>query len=239
MATLGDAVVIRIVGDSQGLQGSLDEVLSRFEELQSRVERLAGASTSLSRLGTAISSAQTPLVNLGRQFDQVQRSADGLSRTTITLNVSPALNALAQLSAAIARVQAQLQALSVPIGGGGGPVPAGPGAGPIRQFASGGFVEGPTGVDRVPAYLTAGEFVLSPGAVEQLGLPFLQRLNAAPASVAPSTNGARRQESPPAGGTQVTTQFGGVTIQVQQPSELGTVLETLMIEEIGLRNRRG
>ena len=41
------------------------------------------------------------------------------------------------------------------------------------------FVSGPEGVDRVPAKLTAGEFVMSKGAVQEYGEDTLAGMNAA------------------------------------------------------------
>ena len=49
----------------------------------------------------------------------------------------------------------------------------------MMNFNEGGFVSGPGGVDRVPAKLTAGEFVMSKGAVEEYGADTLAGLNAA------------------------------------------------------------
>jgi hypothetical protein len=46
-------------------------------------------------------------------------------------------------------------------------------------FASGGFVSGEKGVDKVPAMLSDGEFVMSRGAVDKFGLGFLESLNSA------------------------------------------------------------
>ena len=47
------------------------------------------------------------------------------------------------------------------------------------RFAQGGFVSGPAGVDKVPARLTAGEFVMSKGAVQKYGTSTLSAMNAA------------------------------------------------------------
>ena len=47
------------------------------------------------------------------------------------------------------------------------------------RFAQGGFVSGPAGVDKVPARLTAGEFVMSKGAVQKYGTNTLAAMNAA------------------------------------------------------------
>ena len=50
---------------------------------------------------------------------------------------------------------------------------------PIQKFKEGGFVSGPGGVDKVPAKLTAGEFVMSKGAVQKYGVGTLANMNAA------------------------------------------------------------
>lgn len=51
--------------------------------------------------------------------------------------------------------------------------------GKAKYFASGGLLGmfQPRGTDTIPAMLTPGEYVMRRGAVEQLGVPFLQRLN--------------------------------------------------------------
>ena len=47
-----------------------------------------------------------------------------------------------------------------------------------NRFAMGGLVTGPSGVDTIPASLSAGEFVLNRGAVSSIGLGNLNRMNA-------------------------------------------------------------
>ena len=49
----------------------------------------------------------------------------------------------------------------------------------IKNYKEGGFVSGPGGVDKVPAKLTAGEFVMSKGAVQKFGVNTLASMNAA------------------------------------------------------------
>ena len=49
----------------------------------------------------------------------------------------------------------------------------------MMNFNQGGFVSGPGGVDKVPARLTAGEFVMSKGAVQKYGTNTLASMNAA------------------------------------------------------------
>ena len=63
--------------------------------------------------------------------------------------------------------------------------------GAIRKFKRGGVVKGAGGVDKVPARLTAGEFVMSKGAVEKYGVNTLAAMNAA------------------GGGTNIPTLMGG------------------------------
>ena len=53
------------------------------------------------------------------------------------------------------------------------------GGGLVQEFAEGGEVRGPGGVDKVPAKLTAGEFVMSKGAVQKFGVDTLSGMNAA------------------------------------------------------------
>ena len=48
-----------------------------------------------------------------------------------------------------------------------------------QEFKKCGFVSGPSGIDRVPAKLTAGEFVMSTGAVEKFGVGTMNAMNAA------------------------------------------------------------
>ena len=61
--------------------------------------------------------------------------------------------------------------------GGGGSSSSGGSS--VKGYKEGGFVSGPGGVDQVPARLTAGEFVMSKGAVEKFGTDTLEGMNAA------------------------------------------------------------
>ena len=47
------------------------------------------------------------------------------------------------------------------------------------KFVGGGKVDGPSGIDKVPAMLTSGEFVMSRGAVQKIGVGKLEAMNAA------------------------------------------------------------
>ena len=50
--------------------------------------------------------------------------------------------------------------------------------GPIRRYAPGGFVNGKSGIDQIPAMLSEGEYVIKSSSVRQLGTPMLDRINA-------------------------------------------------------------
>ena len=50
---------------------------------------------------------------------------------------------------------------------------------PILNFSQGGGVSGPGGIDKVPAMLTSGEFVMSKGAVNKFGSDTMASINAA------------------------------------------------------------
>lgn len=227
MAEFGDSLVIRLLADASGVLSELDQVLGRFESLQTAADRFAQTQQQFSRWGASISAATGPLQSLGRLLDQVTQQAENLGRTTISLNVGPALNALSTLSSAISSTAAQLQALSVPVGlpsGGGFPFAGGgPSSGILPRFATGGFVHGPGGVDRVPAWLTAGEFVLNANAVQHWGVGFLQELNQGTTRAAP----AAAWSAEGTGSSSVTNQFGGVTIQVQSAVELDSLVSQM------------
>ena len=70
----------------------------------------------------------------------------------------------------LAAIQQKTQELSEP-----GETPSTPPA----KMATGGMVKGPGGIDNVPAMLTAGEYVISKGAVDKFGSGMFAALNAA------------------------------------------------------------
>ena len=58
-------------------------------------------------------------------------------------------------------------------------IPGFSGGGIVKGYNEGGMVDGEKGVDKVPAMLTEGEFVMSKGAVEKYGVPTMESMNAA------------------------------------------------------------
>ena len=180
-----ESLTVRILGDSSGLQRELDGVLNRLDDLREKFTASADSANQLTRSFAKISQAISPLQRIGSLLARIQQQLRSISQQPLTLNVSPALQALQQLSQAARQAAMQIQMIpSIPVGGAGpatGPFPLPPltptPSGPRQRFAGGGLVVGPQGIDKVTTQLTAGEYVLSRSAVESLGIGLLEQLN--------------------------------------------------------------
>lgn len=267
--SLTESLTVEISADSSQLESELDRVGSLVDGLSSRLaavsQAASGAANSVGRIGAAVASVN----QLNAALDGVASRLKSIQTTRVSIDVSAAIAALSQLSAAISRVASQLAALNamsastrtnVPLDGGG--LSGGGGSSqssdgqPVR-FAKGGFVTGPRGEDRVPAYVTAGEFVVRPEVVERVGRPFFEQLNHG--TMRPADRpAAEADESTPAGsqrdgrvliGTAVsnrsrttnaaTSVYHDVTIHVAQNVELDDVLESLDANETRRMERFG
>lgn len=229
-----ESLTVRILGDSSQLKAELQGVVRDLGGLQSLLDQASGVGDRVrDGLGGA-AGAIRPLEQLSQLIGRIVGQVGQLNQTPITLNVEPALQSLGQLAAAIQSVSAQLAALAVmPIGG----APIGPAAGgaPIRAFADGGLVTGPTGRDVIPSLLSAGEYVLSRETTAVLGSEFLDALNG---QGAPRSSRPAAQESI-VHSQQTTNHFGGITIQVANPGGVNDVVRDLRLQGVQLRNRRG
>ncbi|TWT63209.1 hypothetical protein [Rubinisphaera italica] len=252
MAGFSESLSIQIMGDSSGFQSELDEVIERLESLNQLLDRLGSSGSAFSRLGADARRMLSPLSQVSSRLQQVVNQVRQLSGMSVSINVSPALAALNQLSAAIARVAAQLASLSGSGGGGrvGGGIPnvpnpgggnpsggySGGGGGRTsgsRQFAGGGLVTGRSGIDRIPAMLTAGEFVVQKAVVSQLGLAPLEDVNR---GVERNSN---RNPSEQPSGSQTIHQYGEISVHVNEMADVSGLLSDLQLEGHRLRNRRG
>ena len=93
-----------------------------------------------------------------------------------------------------------------------------------QKFKEGGFVSGPAGEDKVPARLTAGEFVMSKGAVQQYGVDHLAGMNAAAGGTNKPTMGGYSQ----GGKVTMSQQLGHTRGTVTDPEEKARIeAETL------------
>lgn len=254
MSNLTESLTVRILADGSEFNRELDQALERLRRFNQQMQELGRAQSGLAGLAGGLQRLSQPLSQVSSLLTRVTQQVRQLSETPVQLNVAPALQALSQLSAAIQRVAGQLSGLSGggAAGGGGarlagglmagllgGPGPSGmPGGGsvggetPPRRLHQGGLVTGPGGLDRVPALLSAGEFVLSRSAVEELGSARLELLNQ-------GVKGLRGRELTEQAGSPEIHQYGEISIHVTQPVALGEMLRDLQFEGHRLRNRRG
>lgn len=228
-----ESLIIRIVADASHAEREIDNVARRVADLQTRFTELAEAGRSVSTLAGSIASLAGPLQGIGTLVARVSAQVRALSRAPVTLNVAPAVAALARLAQMIQLVGGQLARLNSIGGGLPGMLP------PPLRMAQGGLVRGPGGIDRVPALLTAGEFVLRKPAVERLGAAFLEALNRLP-----SRSAAFRAVSSPAapvsaGSTTHVSHFGGININVSRGEDVHEIVRDLRLHAMRLRNRRG
>lgn len=192
-----ESLTVRILGDSSGLRRELTSVADQLDQLEQKIASAGRAGRAFGEAIERLSATMQPLQQLSSRFTQVGQQAQAISRQPITLNVQPALQALQQLLQRVQQVARQLQSLSFPSAVPAALAPQAPPRAVGPGFSSGGFVTGPNGHDRVPARLTAGEFVLRKEVVAVLGTEYLERLNRAPARVgAPLTETAPRSPAP-------------------------------------------
>lgn len=255
MAGFSESLTVQILADSSQFSQELDNLISRMNSFQQQLERIGQSQRGLSSLARRLQALRSPLGQVSSMLRRVTLQLRQLSGMSVSINVSPAMRALAQLSAAISQVAAQLAALGsgggpgipggIPAGGGnpggrfvggggsqgGGRVSGGVFPGSIPRFSEGGLVRGSAGEDQVPALLSAGEFVLQRSAVDQLGGSFLESLNRSRAA-----SSARQS---PAAMEQTVNQFGEITIQLSQSLDLDEIVSDLQFAGHQLRNRRG
>ncbi len=255
MASFTDSLTIRLLADNSQLSRVLDATAAQLAQLEARMARLSDARMSFVRSGRLDEAFRRPLTEAIGLLDGIARRVGELSRTPITLNVRPAIASLAFLDRTIALVAARLRLLSaIPAAAPSAAIGLATGT-PVRSFVGGGLVTGPAGIDRVPAMLTAGEFVLQPGVVDRLGVGVLEALNRSLRNALPGApslaqvsgastgiRGSRMRGEAGSGSTPAsitTNHFGGVTIQVTRTADIDTILRDLAFHGFRLRNRRG
>ena len=221
-------------------------------------EKLTEVSDWSSQLGETIDRVGSShgLERVNSLLERIRSQMIRINNTPLAINVAPAMGSLATLSSVLDAIIYKLLAIRAlgGIGGGGGAAPAA--AAPVGEFATGGFVTGPPGIDRVPAMLTAGEFVISSPSVQELGRGFLRALNESPvrtmgetrnrslkkalASSSANQGGVRGEPLRPVETSrQEITHVGGVTINVSQGIDPESALRHLRLQGSSLRNRRG
>ncbi|WP_437225290.1 hypothetical protein SH661x_004000 [Planctomicrobium sp. SH661] len=262
-----ESLTVQILGDSSDLQTELESVAEMLDGLQQQLAEGAEGATDLGNAFSGLSSSLAPLQGFSGALSLISQQIQQIAGLPVTLNVQPALNALAQLMQAAQAAAAQLAAISMasiagPTIGPWSPVPF-PGGGRAqvqRAYAGGGLVAGPSGIDRVSAHLTAGEFVLNQEAVLKLGVNRLDQWNRGigvgdaivpdprerllalrmPGEESVSIPSRARSIPSSTSTTQQTmNHFGGIEIHVRETADVGELMQDLRRQGIGIRNRRG
>lgn len=252
-----ESLTVRILGDSSELQRELNSVLNRLDTLKERLSQVSNSSRSLGNSFQRLSQATKPLQQVSNLIGRIGQQLQGISQQPVVVNVSPALQSLGRLTQAAYAAAAAIQAIPVmgPVPFGASPGPVAPPAAAPRRMVSGGLVAGPTGIDRIPAKLTAGEFVVNRSAVEALGVGFLDRLNSVSAtrtlnSLQPPTSAGQgislrmhraTHSTPPSptSSSQTTNHFGGIHVQVTEQVDAESFFRNLHLQGVGRRNRLG
>jgi len=187
-----ESLTVRILGDSSGLQRELSRVLQSIDDLHRRIESTTQATGQIGTALSRVSQATGPLQQVSSLLARISLQARSLSQQPVNLNVTPALNSLQRLMQSISAVASQLHNLAAASAVSSMPTFA-PLVGPsvaapnTRRMASGGLIVGPTGIDKIPAQLTAGEYVLNQQTVQTLGPSFVDQLNQRPESILSTT----------------------------------------------------
>lgn len=278
-----ESLTVRILGDSSGLQRELSRVLQSIDDLHQRVESTTRATGQVGTALSRISQATSPLQQVSSLLTRISQQSRLLSQQPVNLNVTPAINSLQRLMQSISAVAIQLRNLSAVSAVSSMPSFT-PMVGPsvtsptTRRMASGGLIVGPSGIDRIPTQLTAGEYVLNQQTVQTLGHSFVEQLNRRPETIlgttqlrstvplndlqrstAPSTTSrtsfqpvhtttpgsgvnvspVRAARTPEAINQTTSNHFGGITVVVNQVSEVGELVQRIEQQQRALRNRRG
>lgn len=240
MSTFSQSLTVRILADSSQFRQELESITSQLESFKSTTASLGNASQGISRIGTQISNLSRPLQSTIQLTRQLRQQLQAISRISVNVNVSPAINSLTRLSSTILQVMAQLRALNT-ISVGPAPSPStGPsfpttGFTPRIGFANGGLVSGTPGRDRIPAMLTAGEFVLRQPSVNQLGLTFLRALNRNPRTSISATRRPAQHSTT----HQTHNQIGDINVHIQHPQSLPNLMQNVQDLQRTLRLHRG
>lgn len=236
-----ETLTLRITGDSAPLQRELDTVEQRLQSFSERVTQFTDVGRGVQQLASRFADLLRPLDQVTRSLDRIASQLVNLGNIPVRLNVAPALQGLAAISQQIDQIAAKLAGLAaprpfipapLPLPADPGPIPI-----PIRQFANGGYVTGPQGLDRIPSLLSHGEFVLRESAVRQLGANFLQQLNQG--AIAPSSLQSNASSAPASISNSSITNVGGIALHVNQPIDLPRLVRNLQHQQFRLKTRRG
>ena len=234
MADFTESLTIRIRGDSSDFSQTIEGVNQKLSELDNRLASVESSGRRIEGMFSRWQQAATPLNRISTVLNRIGEQIGRISITPLRINVQPAMQSLQALQGQIFSLMAQLRSLNgMSVGG-----PGGGGVGSPAGFYHGGIVGGRPGLDRIPAMLTSGEFVIREPAVNQLGVQFLSALNERgniPASRGRSVDSSHA--SAPAS-TRIYN-FGGIHIELNRGNDLPEILRELQAGGVRLKNQRG
>ncbi len=229
-----ESLSVRILADSSSLRTELNAALGQLDQFQSRVSALSDAGRQLGAAFSSLSRAIAPLQQIHKFLVAIQQQIRAIGQTPLTINVAPALGALAKLAAAVDAVAARLYALS-------GIAAAQSVMAPAVGMTSFTGVTAPIVATGFPAGLPA-KYSLPALAVPNASAPQGLAPSATPTAFAPVPERTREPAAKPAsaaGDSPTTNHFGGITIHVRETADVNALVRDLRLQGIHLRNRRG
>ena len=185
MPNFTESLTVEIKANSSDFQRELQSVIQKVTDLQSQLNSLGHFNSLQNSIQTLIS----PLEQVSQSLGQIAGQISQINQTPVSLDVSSAIQGLSQLNQMAQITSRQIQSVSsasaaspLPTGSGS---PTSPGESPamstslLPTFSSGGMVKGPAGTDRIPAMLSAGEYVMKEASAKKLGYGLLQQINQA------------------------------------------------------------
>lgn len=171
MAEFIERLTVEIEAETASFEEALSQLIDRIGTMESRIASLLEVSSRAGAALERLSSQGAGLILVAQLLERILLLMGQIAARPLVINVAPALAALQSVLALMSLIAARGAAVGA-IGG----APTG-GGGRVAGFASGGLVTGPPGLDRIPAFLSQGEFVVRREAVEQVGLGELIKLN--------------------------------------------------------------
>ena len=171
------AIVAALVAFLPGLLGPVGVIAGITALLLWGVPKIVNAVKSIFGFGPKVDDViKNESKNLNKDMKNVEKGVndklkpeDDVDQATTETNVDTPDAELSEIQNNNQEVSKEIDKESVPAMAKGGPV----------MSQDGGKVEGQKGVDKVPAMLTEGEFVMSKGAVQEYGMETLANMNAA------------------------------------------------------------
>ena len=249
---LTESLTVSITADSADLEAELTRLSGRIAGFSAELAAIGEAAGAAGAAIATLAEAADPLARLSGIVTGLSAQLTAIASTPLTIDVSPAVAALQQVISTALMAAAAVSSIGGGFGGspggGLGGIPGGGfgGAAPsLPRLASGGRVDGPGGVDRVPAMLTRGEFVIREAAARRFPDGLLDRLNASgpaalpPTSIHVSAPAAASGSSPMSPESAPVQMLGDITVQVTQPIEIDEVFRQLELGRLRQQTRFG